>query len=85
MSVKQALDNTLLHDLAVGELVGLAVDDDRLVPGPHVVDELLVLLLGGVELGELVGGHVGSDLEGRGGVLATDDKGTLDDRSGCCS
>lgn len=79
MSVKRALRNTLLEDLAVGEVVGLAVDGDRLVPGPHVVDELLVLLLGGVELGELVGGHVGSNLEGGGGVLATDDKGTLDD------
>ena len=79
VSQKQALDNTLLHDLAVGELVGLAVNDDGLVPGPHVVDVLPVLLLGGVELGELVGRHVGSDLEGGGGVLAADDEGTLDD------
>ena len=79
MSVKQVSNNTLLHDLAVGELVGLAVDNDGLVPGPHVVDKLLVLGVGGVELGEGVGLHVGGDLEGGGSLLATDDKGTLDD------
>jgi hypothetical protein len=78
-SSRRQKSNTLLHDLAVGELVGLAVDDDGLVPGPHVVDELLVLGLGGVELGEGVGLHVGGNLKGRGGVLAADDKGTLDD------
>jgi hypothetical protein len=71
---------TLLEDLAIGKLHGLAVDDDRLVPSPHVVDELLVLGLGGVELGEGVRLHVGGDIERRLGLLATDDKGTLDDR-----
>lgn len=79
VSQASVIEDTLLEDLAVGELVGLAVDDDGLVPGPHVVDVLPVLRLGGVELGELVGGNVGSDLKGGGGVLATDDEGTLDD------
>lgn len=69
----------LLENLAVGELVGLAVDHDGLVPGPHVVDELLVLRLAGVELGELVGLVVGGDVEGGESILATDDEGTLDD------
>lgn len=69
----------LLEDLAVGELHGLAVDDDGLVPGPHVVDELAVLGLGGVELGEFVGLDIGGDFEGGGGLLATDNEGTLDD------
>ena len=79
MSVKRALRNTLLEDLAVGEVVGLAVDGDRLVPGPHVVDELLVLLLGGVKLGELVALDIGSDIEGGDSFLATDDESTCDD------
>ena len=44
----------LLEDLAVGPLVGLAADLDGLVPRPLILDESLVLGLGGVELGELV-------------------------------
>lgn len=73
------VNSTLLEDLAVGKLHGLAVDDDGLVPGPHVVDELPVLGLGGVELGEGVGLHVGGDIEGGLGLLATDNEGTTDD------
>lgn len=73
------MHSTLLEDLAVGKLHGLAVDDDGLVPGPHVVDELAVLGLAGVELGEAVGLDVRGDVEGRHGLLATDDEGTLDD------
>jgi hypothetical protein len=79
-SVKaHGVNSTLLEDLAVGKLHGLTVDDDGLVPGPHVVDELLVLGLGGVELGEDVRLHVGSDVERRLGLLSTDNEGTLDD------
>jgi hypothetical protein len=48
------VNSTLLEDLAVSKLHGLAVDDNGLVPCPHVVDELLVLGLSGVELGEVV-------------------------------
>lgn len=70
----------LLEDLSVRPLVGLAVDVDRLVPGPHVVDKLLVLSLGGVELGELVALVVRGDIEGRKSLLATDDECTTDDR-----
>jgi len=45
-------------------VVGLVADNQGLVPGPGVVDELLVLLLGGVELDEAVGLPVGGDLSG---------------------
>ena len=68
----------LLEDLTVGPIIGLAIDGERLVPGPLVVDELLVLGLVGVELGELVTLPVRSDVESGGGVLAADDEGALD-------
>jgi hypothetical protein len=70
----------LLEDLAVGPVVLLAVGLDRLVPGPHVVNELLVLRLGGVKLGELVALVVGSNVEGLESVLATDEESSADDR-----
>ena len=69
----------LLEDLAVGPLVGLAVDLNGLVPRPLVLDEGLILGLGGVELGELVGFPVGGDIEGGERLLTTDQEGTTDD------
>jgi hypothetical protein len=69
----------LLENLAVSPWVLLAVDDDGLVPRPLVVDKLLVLSLGGVELGELVALVVGSDIESGESLLTTDEEGTLDD------
>ena len=42
----------LFEDLAVSPLVLFAVDSDRLVPGPLILQELLVLGLIGVKLGE---------------------------------
>lgn len=71
---------TLLEDLAVSPVVGLAVDLNGLVPRPHVVDKLLVLGLGWVELGELVALVVGSNVECRERLLASDDKGATNDR-----
>lgn len=44
-----------------------------------VVDELLVLGLLGVELGEGVALIVGSDIESRESLLSTDEESTLDD------
>lgn len=72
-------DLHLLEDLAVGPLVGLAVDDKGLVPGPLVVDELAVLGLLGVELGEGVALVVGGDIESGESVLAANNESTLDD------
>jgi hypothetical protein len=69
----------LLEDLAVSPLVLLAVLGDGLVPRPLVVDKLLVLGLGGVELGELVALVVGGDIESGKSILTTDKEGTLDD------
>ena len=69
----------LLEDLSVSPWVLLAVDDKWLLPGPLLVDELAVLSLGGIELGELVGLVVWSDIEASLGVLAADDESSLDD------
>lgn len=71
--------HTLLEDLAVGPLVLLALDDDRLVPRPLVVDKLAVLLLAGVELREIVALVIRRDVERGESVLAADDKGADDD------
>lgn len=69
----------LFEDLAVGVLVLLAVDNDRAVPSPLSLNELTVLRLGGVKLGERVALVVRSDIEDREVLLATDDESTLDD------
>ena len=69
----------LLEDLAVSKLVLLAVDGDALLPAPGILDELSVLGLGGVELGELVALPVRGDVESGNVLLASDDESTLDD------
>lgn len=69
----------LLEDLAVGELVRLAVNDKGLVPRPLVLDELAVLGVLGVQLGEGVALVVWGDIESRESLLATDKEGPLDD------
>lgn len=69
----------LLEHLAVGPFIRLAVHHNRLVPGPLVVDKLLVLLLLGIELGEGVALIVGSNIERCESILATDKECTLDD------
>ena len=58
----------------------LAVDGDGLVPLPHGLEELAVLGLLGVELGEGVALVVGGDVESGQVLLAADDEGTLDHR-----
>lgn len=65
--------------MAVNEGQLLAVDGDRNVPGPEVLNHLAVLLLGVVELGEVVALPVGGDLEGGGVVLTADHEDTGDD------
>ena len=60
-------------------LVSLSVDDDGLVPRPHVVDKLLVLGVGGVELGELVRLDIGGNVECGESLLTADEESTLDD------
>lgn len=57
----------------------LAVDDNGLLPKPLGLEVLLVLRLGGVKLGEAVALVIGSDIEDREVVLATNDEGTLND------
>lgn len=69
----------LLEDLPIGPLVCLAVDLNRLVPRPHLLDELLVGRLVRVQLDELVALPVGSDIEGGKGLVATHHEGPADD------
>lgn len=72
-------ETSLLEHLPVGPLVRLALDFNRLVPGPHVVDEGVVLGLGGVELGELIRLVVRRHIEGWQCLLPADDEGALHD------
>jgi hypothetical protein len=65
--------------VAVGPLLDLVTNGDGDILAPHVLDELAVSLVGGVELDELVSLPVGADLEGGLPVLATDHEGTVDD------
>lgn len=65
--------------MAVGVRVLLAVDNDGLVPRPLSLNKGTVLRLVRVKLGELVALVVGSDVEDRDVVLATDDESTLND------
>jgi hypothetical protein len=73
----------LLEDLAISPWVILSVNSNRLLPGPLLVDELLVLRFGVVKFGELVALIVWCDIESWQSLLATDDKSTLDDRVIC--
>jgi hypothetical protein len=66
--------------LAIGPLVLLAIDSDRLVPGPHVIDKLLVLLVLGVELLEIVRLDIRGDIEGGESLLTADEESTTNDR-----
>ena len=69
----------LFEDVAVSHLEGLAIDGDGGVPGPDVLNVLAVSLGSVVELLEVVGLPVGSDVEGGGSLLAADKEDTLDD------
>lgn len=65
--------------MAIGPLLDLSVNGDGNVLGPHVLDELAVSLVGGVELGELVTLVVGADSESGLPLLAAGHEGTVDD------
>jgi hypothetical protein len=72
-------EHRLFEDVTINVGVLLAVDSDGGVPGPLVLDELLVLGVGGVELAEVVALPVRGDLEGGLPVLTTDQEDTADD------
>lgn len=65
--------------MAIGPLLDLTVNGDGNVLGPHVLDELAVSLVGGVELGELVTLVVGADSESGLPLLTAGHVGTVDD------
>lgn len=72
-------NGTLFEDVAVNPGVLLAVNYNRYIPGPHVINELAVLFLGVVELGEGVALPVRSNAESSSGVLTTDHVDTADE------
>lgn len=69
----------LLKNLAIRPLEFLALDLDRFVPSPHIVDKVTVFLGGGIELGELVALVVGRDVEGRLSFLTSNHESAADD------
>jgi hypothetical protein len=71
---------SLLEDFAISPWVLLAANDQWLLPSPLLVDELLVLRLRSIQLGELVTLKIWCDVKSRKSLLATNDKSTLDDR-----
>ena len=73
----------LLEYLSVCPLVALPANGDRLIPRPHVVDELLVLGLGRVEFGELVALVVRRYVECGKRFLSADEECTFDDAVVC--
>lgn len=70
---------SLFEDVAIIPGVLLVIKVDRGVPGPHVFNELAVLLLGGVELLEIVALPVRGNVESISVVLATDHVDTTDE------
>ena len=69
----------LFEDVAISPGVLLAISFDSGVPGPHVLNELAVLLLGGVELLEVVALPVRGNVESSSMILATDHVNTTDE------
>ncbi|THZ80313.1 hypothetical protein D6C84_07549 [Aureobasidium pullulans] len=61
-------------------MASLAFRLSGFIPSPHGLDELLVLGVLGVELGELVRLNIGSDIESGESLLATDEESTTDER-----
>lgn len=74
MSQNERKTNLSVSPLILFTLIVL----DRLVPRPHIIHELLVLLLRWVELNELITFIIWSHVEGWEGLVATDDEGTTD-------
>lgn len=60
-------------------LVDLVTDLERGIPGPGVLDELLVLGVSRIKLLEVVGLVIGSDVKGGDGLLSADEESTLND------
>lgn len=69
----------LFEDVAISPGVFLVIKVDRGVPGPHVLNELAVLLLGGVELLEIIALPVRGNVESSSVILATDHVDTTDE------
>lgn len=74
--INYIISNRLFKDLTVSNLLDLAVDLNRLVPRPDVLDKGLVLRLGNIKLGVVVRLPIRSNVESRSKVLATDKEST---------
>lgn len=68
----------LFKDLTVSNLLELAVDLNRLVPRPDILNKGLVLGLGDVKLGVVVRLPIRSNIKSRSKVLASDEESTND-------
>ena len=68
----------LFQDLTINNLSLLTVNLDRLIPSPHIVDELSVLLTSWVQLSVAVGLPVWSNVKGRLELLTSNHDGTDD-------
>lgn len=73
------MDRGSFEHLPIRPVVFLSIYLDGLVPAPLVLQELLILGLGRIELAELVALIVGCDIEGGESLVATDEEGTSDD------
>lgn len=71
---------SLLEHFSISPFVCLAVDGDRLIPRPLIVNEGSVLRLGGVKLGEFVGFPVWGNIESWESFVTTNQEGTLNGR-----
>lgn len=81
----QKTPRCLLEDLSIRPLVRLALELDRLIPAPLVLQIRLIFLLGVVQLGEFIAFIVGGNVEGWESFVTTDEEDTLDDGVVTCA
>lgn len=72
-------NHQLLEHFPIRVRVFLAVNNNRLIPRPLIVNKLLILRLTGIKLCEFVALVIGCYVKGWLGFLATDDEGAFDD------
>ena len=74
------VNKSLLENFPVRPLICFPLDHDRLIPAPLVIDKFSVFGFAGIKLSEFVALVIWCDVKGRYSFLATDDKGSLDNR-----
>ena len=74
------VSKSLFENFPVRPLICFPLDHDRLIPAPLVIDEFSVFGFAGIKLSDFVALVIWCDVKGRCSFLATDDKGSLDNR-----